>query len=89
MLLRLSPKDGPGVYPIVETITAGMVPKVKIVPGTCARITTGSQMPEGADAVVMVRPLCLAIAGFEVKKLSCLRLNTHFYSVNVMLVVEN
>jgi len=46
--------DGrPGTYlPVSVRIPAGMAPKV-LQPGTSARIFTGSEIPEGADAVVM------------------------------------
>lgn len=39
---------------VVETIGAGRVPSVRIVPGTASRIMTGAPMPEGADAIVQV-----------------------------------
>lgn len=39
---------------IVETIKAGDVPQKKIGSNQCARIMTGSKVPEGADCVVMV-----------------------------------
>jgi molybdopterin molybdotransferase len=38
---------------IVEEIPAGQQPHQVIQPGQCARIFTGSMMPEGADTVVM------------------------------------
>jgi molybdopterin molybdotransferase len=38
---------------IVETIPAGVIPKQSIGPNQCAKIMTGSVVPEGADCVVM------------------------------------
>ncbi|MBP6978577.1 MAG: molybdopterin molybdotransferase MoeA [Bacteroidales bacterium] len=38
----------------IETIPAGVVPKLPIQPGQCSRIMTGSIVPEGADMVMMV-----------------------------------
>jgi molybdopterin biosynthesis enzyme len=48
------PKDGAGKYEVIGTVTAGTIPTFKVSPGKVARITTGSPVPEGADAVVMV-----------------------------------
>ncbi len=39
---------------VIETIPAGTVPQKKIVENQCAKIMTGSIMPEGADCVIMV-----------------------------------
>ncbi|HEY2881952.1 MAG TPA: gephyrin-like molybdotransferase Glp [Pirellulales bacterium] len=39
---------------VVEEITAGSLPTKSIVAGTCSRIMTGAELPNGADAVVMV-----------------------------------
>ncbi|MFC1496917.1 molybdopterin molybdenumtransferase MoeA, partial [Verrucomicrobiota bacterium] len=39
---------------IIETIPAGYVPERKIGQNECARIMTGSIVPEGADCVIMV-----------------------------------
>ena len=39
---------------IIETIPAGATPRKTVGPGQCARIMTGSVLPEGADCVVMV-----------------------------------
>ncbi len=38
---------------VIETIPAGCFPKNKIGPGRCAKIMTGSVVPEGADCVIM------------------------------------
>ncbi len=38
----------------METIPAGVAPRIDIQPGQCSRIMTGSIVPEGADMVVMV-----------------------------------
>lgn len=47
-------KDGPGEYPVVAEVMAGMNPTFQLQPGQIARITTGAAVPEGADAVIMV-----------------------------------
>lgn len=39
---------------VVDNIPCGTVPSVDLTPGTAARIMTGAQVPEGADAVVML-----------------------------------
>jgi gephyrin len=51
--------DGPGVYTIAGVVTAGSLPNFTVQSGTVARITTGSAVPEGADAVVMVEDTVL------------------------------
>jgi molybdopterin molybdotransferase len=45
---------GPRVLSVVEEVTAGCLPEVRLGPGQATRIMTGAQLPEGADAVVMV-----------------------------------
>jgi len=52
--------DGPGEYPVVDTVTAGRLATTQLQPGSVAYITTGAPVPPGADAVIMVeetRPL--------------------------------
>lgn len=49
------------VLPISQRIPAGQVPSA-LQPGTAARIFTGAQVPEGADAIVM-QELCEALDG--------------------------
>jgi molybdopterin molybdotransferase len=39
---------------IIETIPAGSVPLLTVRAGECSRIMTGSMMPPGSDAVIMV-----------------------------------
>ena len=39
---------------LVGAVHAGATPEVTVEPGTCAEISTGAVMPDGADAVVMV-----------------------------------
>lgn len=38
---------------VIETVAAGQVPKLRVLPKTAIRIMTGAMMPDGADAVVM------------------------------------
>jgi molybdopterin biosynthesis enzyme len=47
-------QDGPGVYDMVGTVTAGNIPSFTLERGKVAKITTGSPVPDGADAIVMV-----------------------------------
>jgi len=47
-------KDNPIRLSITETIPAGYAPTKRVQRGQAARIMTGSMMPEGADAVVIV-----------------------------------
>lgn len=42
----------PATLKIIETVRAGCLPRKEVVPGTAARIMTGSVIPEGADCVV-------------------------------------
>jgi len=46
--------DGPGEYPVVGLVSAGNLSEIRVSSGKIAQITTGSPIPEGADAVVMV-----------------------------------
>ncbi|WP_281195482.1 molybdopterin biosynthesis protein [Halorubrum sp. F4] len=39
---------------LVGAVHAGATPEVTVEPGTCAEVSTGAVMPDGADAVVMV-----------------------------------
>lgn len=48
---------------IIETIPAGQVPGKPVRPGECARIMTGSMLPEGADTVIMVEDIEMISAG--------------------------
>jgi molybdenum cofactor synthesis domain-containing protein len=44
----------PVVLDRIGTVHAGVEPDVTVEPGTCAEISTGAVMPDGADAVVIV-----------------------------------
>lgn len=44
----------PAELDLVGAVHAGAAPEVTVEPGTCAEISTGAVMPDGADAVVMV-----------------------------------
>ena len=44
----------PATLDLVGAVHAGAEPDVRVEPGTCAEISTGAVMPDGADAVVMV-----------------------------------
>ena len=44
----------PATLTLVGAVHAGAEPDVTVEPGTCAEISTGAVMPDGADAVVMV-----------------------------------
>ncbi len=45
---------GSAEFDVLEEVTAGDVPRVRVVSGAAARIMTGAPLPDGADAVVMV-----------------------------------
>ncbi|AHV97669.1 gephyrin-like molybdotransferase Glp [Paenibacillus sabinae] len=48
-------REGESVWlKVVDNIPCGAVPSERIVSGTAARIMTGAQVPEGADAVLML-----------------------------------
>ncbi|GAB7008952.1 molybdopterin biosynthesis protein [Halorubrum trueperi] len=44
----------PAELDLVGAVHAGAAPDVTVAPGSCAEISTGAVMPDGADAVVMV-----------------------------------
>ncbi|CAH0521351.1 unnamed protein product [Peronospora belbahrii] len=46
--------DGVGIFPVVERITAERIPTRTLKTGQVACITTGSPVPDGADAVVKI-----------------------------------
>ncbi|KAG7380662.1 hypothetical protein PHYBOEH_011345 [Phytophthora boehmeriae] len=46
--------DGVGTFPVVERIAAGDMPMSALQPGQVSYITTGSPVPDGADAVVKI-----------------------------------
>lgn len=39
---------------VVETIPAGTIPKIALLPGQCSKIMTGAMVPAGANSVIMV-----------------------------------
>jgi gephyrin len=47
--------DCPGTYPVLGLVSAGTLSSLEVVAGSIAQITTGSPIPRGANAVVMVR----------------------------------
>ncbi|HIH61910.1 MAG TPA: molybdopterin molybdenumtransferase MoeA [Methanobacteriales archaeon] len=47
-------EDNPSTLKCIEVIEAGDIPQKKVKRGCCSRISTGAQIPEGADAIVMV-----------------------------------
>ncbi len=60
--LRAADVTEPGVcLPVSQRIAAGAAPQ-PLQPGTAARIFTGAQIPDGADAVVM-QEQCVALDG--------------------------
>lgn len=54
------------VLPISSRIPAGTAPE-PLTPGTAARIFTGSELPPGADSVVMQERVAVTDSGIEVK----------------------
>jgi len=47
-------ESNPGYLECTATLPIDVLPSVILMPGECARITTGGVLPDGADAVVMV-----------------------------------
>ena len=45
-------RENPVVLRITETVAAGQVPKLPVLPGEAAHVMTGAKIPEGADAVI-------------------------------------
>jgi len=50
-------QDCPGDLAVVDEVTAGAAPKKELAAGQCCYVTTGSQMPAGADAVIQVEDI--------------------------------
>lgn len=46
--------SGAAELTVLEEVTAGAVPTLRVTPGACTRIMTGAPIPDGADAVVMI-----------------------------------
>jgi molybdopterin molybdotransferase len=46
--------EGRAILTVIDEITAGQTPRVPVGPGQAIRIMTGSPLPAGADAVVMI-----------------------------------
>jgi molybdopterin molybdotransferase len=42
---------------VLETVAAGVLPSMTVVPGTCSRIMTGAAVPAGADYVFMLEDM--------------------------------
>src|SRR5262245_5645248 len=50
--VRGASKAAPRTLQIIEEIPAGTLPRLRVEPGTCARIFTGAALPSGADCVI-------------------------------------
>jgi len=57
----------PVVLDQIGTVHAGAEPDVEVTEGTCAEISTGAVMPDGADAVVMVERTDEVDAGIAIR----------------------
>ncbi|WP_246308192.1 molybdopterin biosynthesis protein [Halorarum salinum] len=57
----------PATLELAGEVHAGAEPTVTVEPGTCAEISTGAVMPDGADAVVMVERTTEAGDGIEIR----------------------
>ncbi|MCS4486016.1 molybdopterin molybdotransferase MoeA [Staphylococcus americanisciuri] len=55
-------------FEVIDHIGAGSVSKKTIQPGQAVRIMTGAQLPEGADAVVMLEQTVETAKGFTLRK---------------------
>lgn len=60
--------DGAGWRELIGEQLAGYVAELTVRPGTVARITTGSPLPPGADAVVMVERTAEQAGQVEIKQ---------------------
>jgi molybdopterin molybdotransferase len=49
---RGASQKSPRLLRVIETVTAGAIPRREVRPGEAMRIMTGAPMPEGADSVV-------------------------------------
>lgn len=45
-------KENPVTLRLTETVAAGQVPKLPVMPGEAAHVMTGAKIPDGADAVI-------------------------------------
>ena len=45
-------REHPAILRITETVAAGQVPKLPVLPGEAAHVMTGAKIPEGADCVI-------------------------------------
>lgn len=45
-------REKPVTLRLTETVAAGQVPKLPVMPGEAAHVMTGAKIPEGADAVI-------------------------------------
>jgi molybdopterin molybdotransferase len=53
-LNKSSDDSGRDLQRVVETIPAGAIPKISLIPGQCSKIMTGAMVPDGANSVIMV-----------------------------------
>jgi molybdopterin molybdotransferase len=49
---RGASQQSPQLLRVIETITAGSIPRYEVGPGTASRIMTGAPIPKGADSIV-------------------------------------
>jgi putative molybdopterin biosynthesis protein len=57
----------PVTLDLIGEVHAGVEPDVTVEPGTCAEISTGAVMPDGADAVMVVERTTESEAGIEMR----------------------
>lgn len=50
----MASEDKPTSLKLKEVVMAGQVPEMKVEEGTCIEVSTGSPIPDGADAVIMI-----------------------------------
>ncbi|HPC83629.1 MAG TPA: molybdopterin molybdotransferase MoeA [Thermoanaerobaculaceae bacterium] len=60
--------EGPVELRVLADLPAGTAARVRVAPGTAARIMTGARMPEGADAVVPVEHTAMAAGTVWVRR---------------------
>ncbi|MEK7786538.1 MAG: gephyrin-like molybdotransferase Glp, partial [Chloroflexota bacterium] len=52
--VRAATTQSPATLAVIGDVPAGILPTLKVKPGTAARIMTGAHLPDGADAVIPI-----------------------------------
>jgi len=76
-------EDRPASFDLMGVVPMGKRPEVVVGPGKAAEVSTGSMMPEGADAVVMVEHAEVDGSSLLIKRAVHVGENTHRAGVDV------